>query len=215
MPWRSRYSSSDSSTRSATQSSASSRSAAEIADPEVVAQRGIDLLGRVDVAVRHPSPECLGSHVDELDLLRGAHHRVGHRFALHDAGDPLDDVVERFEVLDVDRRDDVDAGREQLVDVLPALGVAGAGHVRVRQLVDERDLGARASNASRSISSKFWPRYSMTLRETTSRSRSCAPVSARPWVSTNPTTTSVPRSLRRHPSLSMAKVLPTPGAAPT
>src|ERR1700674_469092 len=27
-------------------------------------------------------------------------------------------------------------------------------------------------------------------------------------------TTSVPRSFRRHPSLSMAKVLPTPGAAP-
>ena len=31
---------------------------------------------------------------------------------------------------------------------------------------------------------------------------------------TKPTTTSVPRSCRRRPSLSMANVLPTPGAAP-
>ena len=36
----------------------------------------------------------------------------------------LDDVVERLEVLDVDGGDHVDAGGEQLVDVLPALLVA-------------------------------------------------------------------------------------------
>ncbi len=43
-------------------------------------------------------------------------------------------------MLDVDGRDHVDARREQLLDVLPALGVAGAGDVGVRQLVDEGDL---------------------------------------------------------------------------
>ena len=32
-------------------------------------------------------------------------------------------------------------GVEELVDVLPALLVARAGNVRVRELVDERDLG--------------------------------------------------------------------------
>ena len=40
-------------------------------------------------------------------------------------------------MLHVHRRPDVDAGVEQLLDVLPALGVARAGHVRVRELVDE------------------------------------------------------------------------------
>ena len=67
---------------------------------------------------------------------------VGDRLALLDPGDPLDDVVERFEVLDVERRRDVDAGGEQLLDVLPALLVATARNVGVGELVDEHPLGA-------------------------------------------------------------------------
>ena len=82
-----------------------------------------------------------GRHVDELDLIGAPHDVVGDRLALLHAGDALDDVVHRLEVLDVQRGDDVDAGVEQLLDVLPALLVAGAGHVGVRELVDEHDLG--------------------------------------------------------------------------
>ena len=37
--------------------------------------------------------------------------------------------------------DHVDAGVEDLLDILPALLVDGAGRVRVRELVDEGDLG--------------------------------------------------------------------------
>ena len=99
---------------------------AEVAVAEVVGQGGVDLLGRVDVAVGHPPAQRLGGHVDELDLVGGPHEGVGDRLALGDAGDALDDVVEGLEVLDVDRRDDVDAGVEQLVDVLPALLVAAS-----------------------------------------------------------------------------------------
>ena len=66
----------------------------QVADPEVVAQGGVDLLGRVDVAVGHAPPQRLGRHVDQLDLVGGAHHRVGHRLALLDAGDALDHVVD-------------------------------------------------------------------------------------------------------------------------
>jgi hypothetical protein len=32
----------------------------EVADPEVRRQRGVDLLGSVDVAVRHPAPQRVG-----------------------------------------------------------------------------------------------------------------------------------------------------------
>ena len=53
-----------------------------------------------------------------------------------DAGDAGDDVVEALEVLDVQRRDDVDAGIQDLVDVLPALLVLRARCVGVRQLVN-------------------------------------------------------------------------------
>jgi hypothetical protein len=74
--------------------------------------------------------------------------------------------------------------------------------------------GRRARTASTSISVKVAPRYSSVRRRTTSRPSTIASVCGRPCGSTNPTTTSVPRSCRRWPSPSIAYVLPTPGAAP-
>jgi hypothetical protein len=91
--------------------------------------------------VRHAAAQRLRGHVDQLDLLGGADHRVGHGLALFDAGDLGDHVVERLQVLDVDRGQHVDAGVEQFVHVLPALGVARAGDVGVCELVDDGDLG--------------------------------------------------------------------------
>jgi len=112
----------------------------QVPRPEVVGERRVDFLRRVDVAVRHPPAQRLGGHVDELYLVGGPHHGVGYGLPLRHPGDLLDDVVERLQVLDVDRGDHVDAGVEQLLDVLPALFVARAGHVGMRELVDQRDL---------------------------------------------------------------------------
>ena len=41
-------------------------------------------------------------------------------------------------MLDVERGPDVDAGSQQLVDVLPALGMAAAGHIGVGVFVDQQ-----------------------------------------------------------------------------
>ena len=82
---------------------------AEVALPEEVGERRVDLLGRVDVAVGHPPPERLRRHVDQLDLVGLAHDGVGDRLVLLDPRDLLDDVVHRLEVLHVHRGDDVDA----------------------------------------------------------------------------------------------------------
>ena len=109
----------------------------QVADPEVRRQRGVDLLGAVDVAVRHPAAQRVGGHVHELDLVGGAHHVVGHGLALADAGDPLHLVVDRLQVLDVDGGDDVDPGGAEVLDVGGALLVPAAGHVGVRELVDQ------------------------------------------------------------------------------
>ena len=54
------------------------------------------------------------------------------------AGDRLDHVVERLQVLDVHRRHDVDTRFEEGLDVLPALDVLAAGDVGVRQFIDQR-----------------------------------------------------------------------------
>jgi hypothetical protein len=113
----------------------------EVAGPEVIAEGRVDLLRPVDVAVRHPAAQRLRRHVDELDLLGRPDYGVGHGLALLDAGDLRDDVVERLEMLNVDIAEHGDARIEQLLDVLPALGVARAGDVGVRELVDDRQLG--------------------------------------------------------------------------
>ena len=114
----------------------------QVPGAEVVGQRRVDLLRRVDVPVRHPAAQRLGRHVDQLDLVGRADDRVGHGFPLRHAGDLLDHVVEGFQVLDVDRGDHVDPGVEQFLDVLPALLVARPGHVGVRELVHQGDLRA-------------------------------------------------------------------------
>ena len=75
----------------------------QIAGPEVVGERRVDLLGGVDVAVRHPAAQPLGRHVHQLDLMGPADDLIGHRLVLRHPGDLLDDVVEGFEVLDVER----------------------------------------------------------------------------------------------------------------
>ncbi len=113
----------------------------EVAHPEVVRQRRVDLLGSVDVTVRHPPAQRLRCHVDQLHLVGLADDLVGHRFPLRHPGNRLDDVVERLHVLDVDVGDDVDTRLKELLDVLPALCVAAAGDVGVRELVDKRNRG--------------------------------------------------------------------------
>ena len=113
----------------------------QVARAEVVGQRRIDPLRGVDVAVGKPAPQRFRRDVDQLDLVGGAHDLVGHLLLLLDAGDLGDDVVEAFQMLDVDRRDHGDAGVEKLLDVLPAFGVLAARGVGVGQLVDQHHLG--------------------------------------------------------------------------
>ncbi|HVV82621.1 MAG TPA: hypothetical protein VHE35_06055 [Kofleriaceae bacterium] len=95
------------------------------------------LLAEVDLALGEPLEQRLGGEVDERELVGAGEQVVGHRLAHLDAGDLLDDVAEALDVLDVERRVDVDAGVEQIDDVLPPLEVAAAGRVGVGQLVDE------------------------------------------------------------------------------
>ena len=119
----------------------------EVALAEVVAEGGVDALGRVDVAVGQPAAQCLGGHVHQLDLVRRPHHPVRHRLLLGHPGDALDDVVQRLQVLEVDRRDHVDPGVQQGVDVLPALGVGRPRDVGVGQLVHQDQFRSAGQQA--------------------------------------------------------------------
>ena len=86
-------------------------------------------------------------YVHQLDLVGTLDDRVRNRLPDLHARDRRHDVVEALDVLNVDRGIDVDAGGEQLLDVLPPLGVARAGDVRVGQLVDQQEGGAARQGA--------------------------------------------------------------------
>ncbi len=114
----------------------------QVAEPEIVGKRGVDSCRGVDLSVGQTGAQCLGRQVDDLDLVGGAHHRIGNRLVLQYPGDLFDHIVERLDVLDVDGRHDIDPCIEHPLDILPPLLVDGAGCVGVRELVDQRELGA-------------------------------------------------------------------------
>ena len=80
--------------------------------------------GHVDLALGQALEQLVGGQVDEPDLGRLLEHAIGHRLSHDDAGDLGDHVVQALDVLDVERRVDVDARVEQLLHVLPSLGMA-------------------------------------------------------------------------------------------
>ncbi len=83
----------------------------------------IACVGHVHLALAQAPEELVDGQVDEAHVVGFVEHGVGHRLAHGDAGDLRDDVVQALEVLHVERREDVDAGVEELFDVLPALDV--------------------------------------------------------------------------------------------
>ncbi len=97
-----------------------------------------NLPGRVDLALQQPVAQLPGRGVDELDLVGPADDPVGDALTDPHLDDLFHGVRDGRQVLDVDGRDDVNAGVEQVEHVLPALGVpAQARHIGVGQFVDQ------------------------------------------------------------------------------
>ena len=103
---------------------------------EEMPERPRRFVGNVDLALLQPLDQLVGRDIHHLDL--GIFEdAVRHCLAHPHLGEGGDDVVEAFEMLDVDGGIDMDAGGEQLLDVLVALGVAAAGDVGMGELVDQ------------------------------------------------------------------------------
>ena len=133
----------------------------EVADREEAVERLVDALGAVDQAARDALAQRCRAQVDELDLVGLVQQAVGERLSHLDARQRADAAAEALEVLDVDRRPDVDAMCQQGVDVVVALGPRRVRRVRVGELVDDRDarpaldqpvdVGLRLGPAARSV----------------------------------------------------------------
>ena len=103
-------------------------------------ERALGLLGNVDLAFLEPLDQIVRRQIDQLDGVGAVEDRVGHGLAHAHMRDLGDDVVEAFDVLDVDRRVDVDAVAHQLFDVEVALRMTAAFGVGVGEFVDQNDL---------------------------------------------------------------------------
>ena len=96
------------------------------------------LVVRIDLALLQPVHQFVGRQVDQLDLVGQFQHAVGNGFAHPHAGDAGDGLVQRLDVLDVQRGEDVDPRGQHLFDILPALLVPPAIGIGVGELVDQR-----------------------------------------------------------------------------
>ena len=112
----------------------------QVARREIMLERPLGLLGDVDLALLQPLDQVVGRQIDQLDRVGAVEHRIRHGLAHPHMGDLRDHVVEALDMLDVDGGVDVDAAREQFLDVEIALGVTAAGRVGVGEFVDQRDL---------------------------------------------------------------------------
>ncbi len=95
------------------------------------------LLRQVDLALAQALEKLVRGQVHQGHLVGQVEHPIRQGLSDLDARDAPDDVVEALQVLDIDRCPDVDAGLQQLLDVLKALGVAGARGIGVGQLVHQ------------------------------------------------------------------------------
>ena len=114
----------------------------EVALAEEILDRVARLLGDVHLARLQPLEQHVGRRVDHHHLVGALEHAVRNGFLHAHAGDPGDDVVQALDVLHVDRGMHGNARLEELLDVLPALGMprprVALERIAVRELVDEQ-----------------------------------------------------------------------------
>src|SRR6516164_6475199 len=103
-------------------------------------QRVFGLLRNVNLSFLEALDQIVRREIDNLDGIGAIEDSVGHRFAYPNVGDLRNDVIEAFDMLNIDGGVDVDAVAHQLFDIEVAFGVAAAFGVGMGKLVDQNDL---------------------------------------------------------------------------
>ncbi len=109
----------------------------------------------IDLSFFEALDQVLGGYVDQLDGVGSIEDRVRHGLPHADTGDLRHHVVQTFDVLDVERRIDVDPLAQQLFDVEIAFGVPAAATLVWASSSTSANSGLRAIRPSRSISSRW------------------------------------------------------------
>lgn len=102
------------------------------------------LRAEIDLAVLQTLQQIVGRQVDHHHVMGVIKHVVRYGFAHANADDAADQIIQTFQVLDVERGPYIDTGAEQFFDVLPAFGMPRARRVAVGQLVHQQYGGLPA-----------------------------------------------------------------------
>jgi len=109
----------------------------QVAFAKEIANRVLRLLRHVDLAVAQPFEQFFGRKIDQCDFIGLIQNAIRDRLKDADLRDLPHDVVQAFQMLDIDRGIDVNTRVQQFMHVLPAFQMTSAGDVRMSEFVDE------------------------------------------------------------------------------
>ena len=109
----------------------------QIALAEKVFDSALGLAADVDFALIEPLAQIVRGEVHQHHVVRGVKEGIGNRLPHLHAGDPADDVIQAFQMLDVNGSENIYPGLQQFIHILPALWMAGAWRIAVRQLIHQ------------------------------------------------------------------------------
>ena len=97
----------------------------------------LGLAAHIDLALVQALAEIVRGQVNQHHVVSGVKKGIRHGLPHLDPGDAAHHIVQALQMLYVEGGKDVNARLQQLVDILPALRMAGAGSVGVGQLVHQ------------------------------------------------------------------------------
>src|ERR1043165_338195 len=102
-------------------------------------KRTLRLSGNIDFPFLEASDQVVRRQVHQFDGIGAVEYGIRYSLAHANVGNLRDDVIQAFDVLDVDGRIDVNPCVKQFLHVEIALRMTAAGRVGVSKLIDEGD----------------------------------------------------------------------------
>jgi hypothetical protein len=118
----------------------------KIAGREIIPCGTLGLFGHINLAFIEAGDQILWREVDQFDVASKIDDRIRHGLADSDFCDSGDDIVQTFDMLDVECRIDVHSGSEQFLDIHVAFGMPALRRIGVGKLVDQNEARPTGQN---------------------------------------------------------------------
>lgn len=118
----------------------------QVAASKEIGERSFHSVLRINIPALHAHLQRLWRQIRHHHLIRALHHPIGNGLANRDPGDALNCRPQAFDVLNVDRGQNVDLRSQKLQNIFVSLAVLAARNVGMRQLIDQHDIGLALQN---------------------------------------------------------------------